>query len=186
MRRRTISILVVAICAAVARAQSGSAAPTQVVEAFLKFETQGGRLTPGGWQKGNSFFSRPVESPKKMSVVLASKNYSVDEISVTGIKAEVNTGYDELGRIDPELRFTPPDPRYMKHGVLLHLVRNEVPPESHADAKSSGWKIDDPPGFLFLFPDAAVRYVDHVRTDTKDPQIRKNAEKTIAILKRFH
>jgi len=33
--------------------------PTEVVESFWKFETEGGRLTPEGWSKGGSFFVRP-------------------------------------------------------------------------------------------------------------------------------
>ncbi|MGB6358906.1 MAG: hypothetical protein WBF30_09025, partial [Candidatus Acidiferrales bacterium] len=47
------------------------------------------------------------------------------------------------------------------------------------------WKIVNESPELCITIDAAVRYVTEARAKTKDPLIRKNADSTLAVLKRM-
>jgi hypothetical protein len=162
--------------------------PVTVVKGFLEMETNGGRLTPDGWEKANAlFFVRPVAVPKKRIVVVISKDYSVDEIAIRANKAVIYHGYMDLGTIDSMLRYHAPDPRLLKTATLYHLIFADThlqsrPNESTAE-RTYEWKIEDPVTGLWLDVESAVRYVADVRRGSKDPIVAKNADQTIEVLK---
>jgi hypothetical protein len=167
--------------------------PKEVVEAFWKLETEGGRLTPEGWHNAGSFFVRPSPPPQKKTIAVISGKYkySVDERWVKGNQAEIANGYVDLGRIDSDLHYSPPDSRFYdnKTAVLYHLVLTdrhwEIGPDGITEREVSGplaWRIEKPEPILWITVDTAIRFVKGVGEKTTDPIIKKNAEQTLAKL----
>jgi hypothetical protein len=72
------------------------------------------------------------------------------------------------------------------------LLPSEKPDEVGPGGKGThvvgptGWRIEGSPREHHLTVDAASRYAAELRAKTPDVAIRKNAEKTIAALKRLH
>ncbi len=159
----------------------------------MKFSIGTGRLTPEGWLRGDGFFSQPVPPPRKISIGLMSKDYSVEDLDVKGKHASVFWGYEYLGRINSELRYTEPNPRTLKYQGIYHLTLTNVYWELQPDGKTlkevttttPEWRIDDPVTLIFLIPETAVQYVLQIRDKTTDPVIKKNADKTISKLKQY-
>jgi hypothetical protein len=71
----------------------------------------------------------------------------------------------------------PPGAKIREEG--LYAVRVPGP------GGTEDWRIEGPVPEPHLTVDAAIRYVTKIRTDTKDATIRKNADETLATLKRF-
>lgn len=161
--------------------------PEQVVEEFLAMETRGGRLTPEGWAKADEFFVRPVPTPPEKRVVVISKDYSVYEASVKEDRAEVCNDYEDLGRIDSALHYTAPPSGFLKTTATYHLVRaRRLKSSTETVGSSLGWKIADPSITLWLNLETAMRYVAAMRNKTGDPVVRRNADETLAVLRRHH
>lgn len=169
--------------------------PKEVVEEFWKFEAEGGGLTPDGWREAATFFVRPGPPQQRKIIGVIFKKYSVDQAWVKGDRAEIHVGYDDAGEIDNSLRFSLPqqDPRFeYKTTVVHHLVRTdrqwEIGPDGVTEKEVSGplaWRIEGPTGDPFVTVDTAIRYVRDRRNKTTDPNIRKNAEATLAKLLKF-
>jgi hypothetical protein len=192
----SVSLLLTVAALGVCR-QSGTKetkSPKEVVEEFWKLETEGGRLTLEGWHKAGIFFVRPSPPPqKKVIAVISGKNkYSTDELWVKEGQAEVDSGCIDLGRIDDALRYTPPDPGYIKTAVRHHLVLTdrhwEFGPDGVTENEVRGplaWRIENPEPLLWVTVDAAVRYVRETREKTADATLKKNADQTLSKLKRL-
>jgi len=175
----TVVFAISVVAPSMAQAPAGDAkTPRQVVEDFLAMETRGGRLTPEGWAKADEFFAHPVPVPHEKRVVVISKHYSVYETSVNGDRAEVYNDYEDLGRIDSELRYTAASPGLLKTTATYHLVR------THPSDSSSEWKITEPATTLWLNTEAAATYVAESRDKTSSPAFKKNADRTLVILRR--
>jgi len=164
----------------------GTKGPKQVVEEFLAMETNGGRLTPEGWHQADAFFARPATEPSGRRIVVISPNHSVYETWTKGDQAEVYNDCEGLGRIDTALRYTPPESGVLKTTGVYRLVRTQEGISPASTIRSSQWKIEEPPTFLWLNKETAIRYVAAMRDKTGDPVIRKNADRTLAVLKRHH
>jgi hypothetical protein len=168
--------------------------PKEVVEEFWKLETTGGRLTPEGWAKAAVFFVRLYPQPRKRTIAVISGKYkySVDVRWVREGHAEIANGYVDLGRIDDTLRYTRGDTRPLKTAVLYHLVltdkRWERGPDGLREIEVSGplaWRIENPEPLLWLTVDTAIRYVNEQRATASDRDLRRNAEDTLAQLKKL-
>jgi len=182
MKKRIIGTLILALAGTAALSQSAAEAtstPKQVVEEFLKFETEGGRLTPEGLQRASRFFSRSAPEDKNRRIIVVTKAYSVDQMRSSGDGAKIYVGYHNLGEIDSALRYEKPNPKYLKYSLIYNVVRT-------GNADTPEWKIEeDPWSKLMLSRDAALEYVTTTRQRTTDPSVKSNADRTIAILKRL-
>jgi len=173
-----ICLLAAAICNADAFAQSGSAAgltPKQFMESFWQLETNGGRLTAQGWRNTEHFFSHPLPFPKKLKIVVIYSDSSVWDEFIPGRPDEVMIGIERIGEVDSELRFRPWRTNAVKEGVTLNLIRVQSPDQ---------WRIDGTGEVLWLNVQTAIRYVERMRTETKDTELKLNAEKTFTALKK--
>jgi len=164
------------------RSGEESKSPKQVVEAYLALETRGGRLSKAGWTRGDNFFANPVPMPVQRRVVVISDHYAVYETSVNEDRAEVSNDYEDLGRIDSTLHYTAPPPGFLKTTVIYHLAKTSK--LSSRAAETLAWKITDPSTTLWLNRETAMRYVLDTRDKTSDPTVRKNADQTLATLRR--
>jgi hypothetical protein len=172
---------------AVAQASGeGTKGPKQVVEEFLAMETNGGRLTPEGWRQADAFFARPAPEPSRRHIVVISPNYSVYETWTKGDQAQVYNDCEGPGQIDTALRYTPPESGVLKTTGVYRLVRTQEGVSPTSTIRSTEWKIEEPPTFLWLNKETAVRYVAEMRDKTSGPLVKKNADRTLAVLRRHH
>jgi hypothetical protein len=120
---------------------------------------------------------------------------AVGEDWVKGSRAEVETKWtDYLGAIDSSLRYQRPksDVPVTMTVFLFDLVYSDKHRYLGADGQtireSTGpgqWKIQGPPIARWTTVDRAIAYVSAMRDKTDDPLIKRNADKTIATLKRL-
>jgi hypothetical protein len=152
------------------------------VDYYFQYETQGGRLTNDGWKAADTFFLHPIPPPHQRTI------YVIGEYGVGGgpgavITKDGKTGSTRgtvpadvlaVGKIDPALQFAP-DAQY-EHGLQLELVLTKGRP---------AWKFNVEDTAVFVGVPTAILYVSLMRDRTTDGVIRKNADTTIAALKKI-
>lgn len=202
----SLAVTILALAATTSYAQTVTArqkSPVDVVGDFMKIETSGGRLTFQGWCKASAFFIRPNFYPGSrhihIHVILNDQANYAEEIARAQNWAEVYAGMNEVGEIDEALRFVPspafPHGIEVKEGpsIRFDLVLTDKHWQldlndggmSHVISGSPEWKIVDESPELCITIDAAIRYVREMRTTTSDSAIKKNADSTLAELKRM-
>ena len=140
----------------------------------------------------SQFFLRYDDAPPKEPVIwVILPDYSVDDVSIEGNGAEIYFGFEPFGNVDGALQWHPPDPRVMKHAEIFHLSLSDKRWETGADGTTvmrpvspAQWLITDPAP-LYLNVEAAIRYVASRRERTADLALRKNADATLATLKKL-
>jgi len=167
-------------------------ASKEVVEQFCNVEMQGGRLNPAGWQEARRFFVRSGDFVPKATVFVIEESYTVwDPMALPDGTTDVTVEIRPVGKIDSNLRFTPPAHSYHKTACHFKMVftdkRWEVGRQG-AESKevtesSPRWLIDEPTDFSMVTVSTAIRYVSQQRDATRDLVIKKNAEETLAKLK---
>jgi hypothetical protein len=184
----TVTTLVVCLTfCTLASTQSTAApprSPKEVVEAYRKMDANGGRLTTAGWKKGNTFFLNPGPPPHDR-VLGVMTGEVVGEAKVTGIRAEVWTDFDFLGKVYPTGRFSrslggsPPVKAPLPSGSKYSLILVD----QHSGPSSQAWKIEDFSFNSLVTIDAAIRYLERLRDETRRDDIKRNAERSIAQLR---
>jgi hypothetical protein len=174
--------------------------PSKVIEEYWNVETRGGRLTPEGLYRTNRFFIRADFPPewKIINVIRNGRNDFIEETARTSTWAEVSVSTDRLGQIDSLLRFTP-SPKRGPGGVVLlkgpFLTFDLVLTEKQWKVNQDGgreleanvppqWLITSGGDTAWINRDTAIVYVKDIEAKTKDPVIRKNADKTLQQLTR--
>lgn len=162
--------------------QSSEASSAEEVFArFCQLDSQGGQLTPDGWRKIATLFVSPGIS-RRDKILVTDRG---DQLRPTpeGAKIGVGREYILYGQIElPRLRFSavnglPPGAKILDEGYDLVNVSGP--------GGSAEWRIEGPVPQPHLTVDAAIRYVTEARTNAADAGIKKNADQTLAILKRF-
>jgi hypothetical protein len=130
-----------------------------------------------------------VPSPGNGLILVVSNSWSVNGESVKRNSAEVIVGFEDAGRIDSLLRYTPPkETGALKSGQLFRLEMASSHWQTYElDGKTvtkemtgpPGWQITDPQGVPWTTVNTAVRYVLEMRNKTRNPTIKKNADKTL-------
>ena len=171
--------------------------PTEVV--VIKYEQlirEGALLTPKGWNRAGSLFSSSAPYSKDADIILTSTAAQVGEVSVNGDRAEVETKWgDSYGSIDAQLRYKPIEaPRSAPlNSIALnsiavigryHLVLVKAGTSDSAVGNKTEWRIEGSQR-RYATLDAAIRYVAMMRDRSSNPVVKKNAEKTLAILRRL-
>lgn len=170
--------------------------PTEkVVIQYEKLVETGAFLTPDGWRRAGKLYSQSGPYPRDGEILLMTTGGSLGENWVHGDGAEVETKWtDFLGSIDSALRYKPPqrDVPVAMTTYVFRLVRTN----KHRDIGKNGetvkevtgrweWKIEGPQMARWATIERAAEYVKMMRDKTDDPSLRRNAEKTLAALKRL-
>lgn len=164
----------------------------EVVAQFCKMETEGGRLTPEGWQQARSFFVRSTTFSSETPIVVIGNTYAVwDPIVLPNGITEVAVEIHLVVQIDSKLRFTLDAHRYYKNSRHFKLVFSDRHWELGAKGNASKeiaepsprWLIDEPDDTLMLSVTTALRYVGQRRDATSDSAIKKNADETLSKMK---
>jgi hypothetical protein len=174
--------------------------PKEVLVDFVKIELGGARLTPESVQKTARFLVRPSTAPPQVIDVVIDK-FEVHEISAAGSRAKLNLYFPYFyGWLDPvalsfrEAPHLPSDDELVREGINIEYVL--ILTDKHWEVESSGmqpkevlgpheWRIENAPSFSTISLAAAIQYVAERRERTTDPTIKKNADATLAVLKRL-
>lgn len=166
--------------------------PIELVDEMWRMATQGVLLKQEGWSKLGELFGKAVPFTGNKKILVVSNDWGPPyNYKVTGNHAEVAVGYTDLGRIDSELRYTPPvRTEFVKTAFLYHLSASPAYSTMYssggkAEKKPTGslaWKIDGSPDIPWTTVNTAIRYVLEERIKTNDPGIKKNADDTISTL----
>jgi hypothetical protein len=199
MKRLFIVLIVLFATRVTAQSPLGSGlSPTGVVDHLWKEGTEGELLTSDGWNRASRFFAHHDPFPENGAVRIVSNSWGIEHSSVHNGSAEVVLEYWEAGTVDATLRYTPPTKtEFYKNAIVYHLV---LAPTHWTMFKSDGkgitgkeektgpdeWQIQEPAGPSWTTVNTAVRYVLERREKSKDPVIRKNAEKTLSRLLKLH
>jgi hypothetical protein len=187
-----LAILILSLCVVTGRAQIlQNKKPTElVVKRYEKLVAEGALLTPEGWRRVSTFFEQTRDYPANSKIQLISLPGIIGEDSLNGDRAQVGTKWgDYCGTIDSNLRYVP-DP--LDHGCImteesfsLVLVHQGLAKRKGVSGDPGEWKIEEAPSIRTAGIEAAIKYVEEARNRSNDPKIRRNADRTIAALRRL-
>jgi len=164
------------LVAAEASGLSQGPSPRDVLERFCELDAQAEQLSPGGWQKLAALFSAP--GAPRLDTIIVVRDFVVSRPAFERDKARFYAEYIQLGRIDPsQARFV--SLPAMKVRTDFYVVRQSAPGPAE-------WRIEGPMPDPHLTVDAAIRYGAELRKNAANDTIRKNADKTLATLRRLH
>lgn len=174
------------------------APPDAIVNYLWTKATTGELLTAKGTNDEADFYLDPgsVSKDKSFRVVSNFWGVSLERDRTTNNTAEVLVEYWPAGKIDSQLRYTPPAPSpYFKFDMgykltltpiyMTHLGLDGKTVVSKEPTGDYRWLINGPQQPRFATTNAAIRYVLEMRSIAKDPVIKQNADKTLAILLRL-
>jgi len=183
-----------------AQPQTHEPSPREVVEQLWGMATQGYLLKRDDARRAAGLFTQPGAAPKTRKFAVISNGYWVDRPQFEGTTAKVMVEYYDIGSIDSVLRFTPVPPSHDpcsmgKTFVVYDLVF--APSRLRmvgADGKTflreapslPEWQIKGSPQPPFATVNTAIRYVLERRRKATDPAIQQNADRTMAVLLRYH
>lgn len=159
-----------------------------VLERFCELDAQGDQLNPEDRQEIVALFVSP--GAPRLDQIIVVRDFVVSHPAFEKGRAEFYVEYVQLGQISVSLaRFSRLPPLKVRAG--FDLLPSAKPDEVGPGGKGThvvgptGWRIEGSPREPHLTVDAAIRYAAELRAKTPDAAIRKNAEKTIAALKRL-
>lgn len=165
-----------------------------VVIRFERFIASGAMLTPHGWSETAKLFDQSMAYPRNGKIILASTGGAVGEMWMKDGQAEVETKWtDDFGEIDSTLRYIPPRFSHVtmtsfQFGLVFTNKHREIGSHKETVKEVKGsweWKMQGPLEHRWATVARALAYVTKKRDESDSPTIKKNAEKTIRILKRL-
>jgi len=156
------------------------------VQDYWQYETEGGRLTDEGWRAADVFFAHPIPPPRERSIYIIGyygvgggslpvirdmQKPSANQRAVSQVKVATNNA---IGKLDSALRFFP------STAIGFDVTYNLVLTNKHP-----AWKFTDEGSAVFIGLPTAILYVTIMRDRATDPALRKNADATLAVLKRI-
>ncbi len=195
MQVRTIGLtLCLGLIQAVAQAPDAHPKSTEVViRRYEKLIANGALLTPEGWKQAARLFDRSDPYPRNGAIQIVSTGGSVGEDWMRGDEAQVETKWNDFyGTLDAAMRYKPaPYDGSIMMGQIFPMVRTHPELGAAERGKTTGitqpgeWKIKATQSVRFATIPVAIKYVEELRDQSKDPAIRENASKTIAALKQL-
>ena len=169
-------------------------ATEHVVIEYEQLVATGAFLTSEGWKKAARLYHEAQPFSADREILLMTIGGAVGENWRKENQAEVETKWtDFLGTIDSSLRYKPPQtdvPVSMTSFQFRLIYTNqhqEIAADGHSTRETSGsweWKIEGPM-IRCATVNRAIEYVSVMRARSQDPQIRKNADRTMAALRRL-
>jgi hypothetical protein len=159
-----------------------SQSPREVVLAYRRMDADGMRLTPSGWNKGNSFFLHPAPPPHDRVLGVIATGENIGEATVNGDRAEVWTEFDFIGNVYPDGRFSRSIEASPPVRGPVSSRRKYVLVHAGAARGASEWKIEDFEPNPMVSVHVAIQYLERLRDATDKDDIRKNANRSISEL----
>lgn len=163
--------------------------PTELlVKQYEKVVARGDLLTEEGWTRACKFLATCDPFPEKGDITIISAPGIIGEGHLDGDHAVVGTKWgDYYGTIDSGLRFKPEPMGSILLCEAFSLVFVHQPPGNGTAGTVGGgsWKIEKTAFQRAAGIPAAIQYLERMRDRSQDPKTRKNAEKSIAALRRL-
>ncbi len=166
------------------------------MDEIWRMATKGELLNSEGWSQASAFYTKPKPFPGNHTVLVMSNDWGpAYDYRAKDENGDVGLGYIDMGKIDAELRYTPPaKTEFIKTAVLYHMVAVPAYSVMHSangsmEKKPLGsrfWQVEGSLDTPWTTVNTAVRYVLEQRQKTSDPNIRKNADETLASLLKLH
>jgi|SRR5580700_78650 hypothetical protein len=168
--------------------------PEEVLNQYLEMINDGTLLTSQGWKKAALLFELPSPLPRQKLIYVTTSHRTVGKIQAQGNRVEVDENWvDPLGTIESSLRYRPPPKQAHEvegtifvYRLVLTNKHWEPAPDGGSPRESTGpqeWKIEGSMKLREVALDAAIRYVAMLRDKTTDPEVKRNADETLAVLK---
>lgn len=183
MSKALVAIVIFYIAVTVRAQQHAIVPPKTVIENYLRMAESGLLLSDDGWREAGKLFIHP-SPPADDRIVVVTERGNINESWTKGERAEeAVSGYDFLGRMDSTLKFvSAPKSSFYKTTILYHLVLVEGDLNGK-DGKQ--WRIENPQGPRWVTVSGLVQYLAEKKKTTKDPILRRQAEETLSILKKY-
>ena len=209
-----VSILWGCPCRIAAQSLNYPNSPKDVLRDYRKLDAEGERLTASGWNKASVYFVRPAPPPRyNVMAVLKEERFKYFVMVSGEKKAEVVVDCLAMGQIDSSARFTstvypplidhlgrptrepsaPPlmygqAPLQRQYILVLTDTHWEFGPKGEGPREVKGqqeWRIETFEFEPWVTIDAAIRYLTKLRTESSSQLIKKNADTSIATLRRL-
>lgn len=155
--------------------------PVELIEHLCMKATDGDLLGPDGQKESSQLFSKPNTRSGLHTIQIVDNDWAISQVNVEGEKAKISVGYGDAGQIDSILRYIPPKPS--------PFFKTEFQYSLSTTSRDGNWIIDGSPdmflGNTWATVNAAIRYIVEAKKKTKDPVIRKNADKALAALLKY-
>jgi hypothetical protein len=164
--------------------------------------TRGELLTSEGWNRASALFTVPQPRPTNKPLFVVSNYYGINYYNVKENRAEIQMEYADCGQIDSALHYSPPQKtqafktsfQYRLVSVPTYLMMYGSDGKTLVEKKPTGasaWQIEGPqtegpPPLPWTTVNTAIRYVLEMRDKATDPAIKKNADETLAKLKKLN
>jgi len=195
-----------------AQSLSLSESPYGVIQAYRSVDAKGERLTDAGWYGAARFFVKPEHPPQRRVAAVMEGEVIGYEARINGEHAQVSLRCSAVGQIDPLGRFTSlvapslldlsgrplrrpgtpqihgPAPIVREYDLVLTDTHWEFGPslESLREVKGSPeWRIETFEFEPWITIDVAIRYLTQLRDGPSSALIKRNAETSIAALRRL-
>jgi hypothetical protein len=185
--------------------------PMEVLQAYRKMDLEGERLTPSGWYRGSTFFVKPGRPPQHNVVAVVDGERIDDHPKVNGNRAEVSVLCSAIGQIDSSGHFTSvvatgtdpsgrplgqpgipqmhgPAPLVRVYDLVLTDTHWELGPGGEGLREVKGppeWRIETFEFEPWVAIKVAIQYLTHLRDESVSEVIKRNADKSIATLRRL-
>lgn len=190
--------------------------PRDVLEAYRKMDEGGGRLTADGWYRASRFFVKPGWAPHHyVLLVIGGERVEQGSSRPEGAsnRVRIDVEVDARGQIDSFGRFTSVlDPSLIDptgHPVMqsiharlrgplpiaqvYYLVQTDTYWEFGPNRKGlrqvkgpPEWRIETFAFEPMVTIGTAIRYLTKLHNESSSEVMRKNAEKSIAVLRHLH
>lgn len=156
-------------------------------------DAEGGRLTEEGWRAADHFFLRPIELPKERVFCVFDYGFSVWDPKIENDRADVIVSTaGTVWKIDSKMGIGTCSDQGKDFWVNKLVLTNkhwEFAPDRLTLKEVAGapeWSLEKESNYVYLTVGTAIRYLSHVRDSTTDPVIKRNADQTLAFLRRHH
>jgi len=163
----------------------------EILERFCKMDAEGKQLAPEGRSEMAVllFGQKPPAENREITVV---KDYVVRAPEIRGDTAQIAVDYNVWGRLDSSLHFSRLGGPLLNYPIQVTEYITMIRSDKHLELGSDGrwqevkgvpeWRIRSAPSAPHVSVEAAIRYVQELRSRSKDPIIKENADSAIASL----
>jgi hypothetical protein len=161
--------------------------PEDILSQFIQMQMDGAGLNTDG--SLGIFLVHPAQW--RRDKIGVARGFGVRRTAFAVNKAEVYAQYDAVGEVDLQLRLTSAGGSGSAVRQSYKLIfDNDYSSLSTGSAPydkigPSRWRIEEDPPEQWVSVATAIRYITQMRDATRDPSIKANADKTLAILARY-
>lgn len=188
--------------------------PKEVLQAYRTMDAEGERLTTSGWYRASRFFVKPGRPPQHYVVAVTDGERVTDPDPwfKGDNRAQISVVCSAIGQIDASGRFTfvvapdlmdssgrpvsqpvtpqinGPAPTVRVYDLVLTDTHWEFGPGLEGPREVKGapeWRIETFEFEPWVTIEVAIRYLTRLRDKSSSEIVRKNADKSIAVLRRF-